>query len=56
MIGIEVIDVVEGKDMDEMERMKSFISGRKKNLKYLENEIEWCVSSGKVRNVEYEKV
>ncbi|KAK6641716.1 hypothetical protein RUM44_013431 [Polyplax serrata] len=56
LIGLVVIDVVEGTAMDALSSMQSFLRGRPKTFVSLENAIEWCVRSGQVRNVESAKV
>ncbi|EEB17859.1 protein phosphatase methylesterase, putative [Pediculus humanus corporis] len=56
LIGLVVIDVVEGTAMDALSSMQSFLRGRPKSFSSLENAIEWCVRSGQVRNVESAKV
>lgn len=56
LIGLVVIDVVEGTAMDALSSMQSFLRGRPKTFTTLENAIEWCVRSGQVRNVESARV
>lgn len=41
LIGLVVIDVVEGTAMDALSSMQSFLRGRPKNFNSLENAIEW---------------
>lgn len=56
LIGLAVIDVVEGTALDALASMQSFLRGRPTHFKSLEHAIEWCVRSGQVRNVESAKV
>ncbi|XP_056010784.1 protein phosphatase methylesterase 1-like isoform X2 [Ostrea edulis] len=56
LIGLVIIDVVEGTAMDSLSSMQSFLKGRPKVFKSLEQGIEWCVRSGQVRNVESARV
>ncbi|XP_045204207.2 protein phosphatase methylesterase 1-like [Mercenaria mercenaria] len=54
--GLVVIDVVEGTALEALSSMQSFLRGRPKVFKSLEQAIEWCVRSGQVRNVESARV
>lgn len=56
LIGLIVIDVVEGTAMDALSSMQSFLKGRPSIFKSLEQGIEWCVRSGQVRNLESARV
>ncbi|XP_078682868.1 protein phosphatase methylesterase 1-like [Branchiostoma floridae x Branchiostoma belcheri] len=56
LIGMVVIDVVEGTALDALHSMQSFLRGRPKSFPTLEAAIEWCVRSGQVRNLESAKV
>ncbi|ESO89517.1 hypothetical protein LOTGIDRAFT_234330 [Lottia gigantea] len=56
LIGLCVIDVVEGTAMDALASMQSFLRGRPKIFKSLDSVIEWAVRSGQIRNVESAKV
>nr|XP_022327988.1 protein phosphatase methylesterase 1-like isoform X1 [Crassostrea virginica] len=56
LIGLVVIDVVEGTAMDALSSMQSFLNGRPNIFKSLEQGIEWCVRSGQVRNLESARV
>ncbi|KDR16494.1 protein phosphatase methylesterase 1 [Zootermopsis nevadensis] len=56
LIGLAVIDVVEGTALDALASMQSFLRGRPTNFKSLEHAIEWCIRSGQVRNIESAKV
>ena len=52
IIGLIVIDVVEGTAMDALHSMQSFLRSRPTKFPTLHNAIEWCVRSGQTRNVE----
>ncbi|KAK6172540.1 hypothetical protein SNE40_016174 [Patella caerulea] len=56
LIGLCVIDVVEGSAMDALAGMQSFLRGRPKMFKSLDNVIEWAVRSGQIRNVDSARV
>ncbi|XP_069677417.1 protein phosphatase methylesterase 1 isoform X1 [Periplaneta americana] len=56
LIGLAVIDVVEGTALDALASMQSFLRGRPTHFKSLEHAIEWCLRSGQVRNLESAKV
>ncbi|XP_062582663.1 protein phosphatase methylesterase 1-like [Saccostrea cucullata] len=56
LIGLVVIDVVEGTAMDALSSMHNFLKGRPSVFKSLEQGIEWCVRSGQVRNIESARV
>ncbi|XP_006815441.1 protein phosphatase methylesterase 1-like, partial [Saccoglossus kowalevskii] len=56
LIGIVVIDVVEGTALDSLRSMQSFLSSRPAQFKSLENAIEWSVKTGQIRNIESAKV
>nr|CAD7426901.1 unnamed protein product [Timema monikensis] len=56
LIGLAVIDVVEGTAIDALNSMQSFLRSRPTHFKSLEHAIEWCVRSAQVRNVESAKV
>ncbi|XP_072040987.1 protein phosphatase methylesterase 1-like [Amphiura filiformis] len=56
LIGLIVIDVVEGTALDALQSMQSFLRGRPKQFKSLEYAIEWAVKSGQIRNIESAKV
>ncbi|KAL4230878.1 Protein phosphatase methylesterase 1 [Mactra antiquata] len=51
-----VIDVVEGTALEALSSMQSFLRGRPKVFKSLEQAIEWCVRSGQIRNLDSAKV
>ncbi|EDW70209.1 protein phosphatase methylesterase 1 [Drosophila virilis] len=56
LIGITVIDVVEGTAMEALASMQSFLRSRPKYFQSIPNAIEWCIRSGQVRNVDSAKV
>ncbi|XP_015925816.1 protein phosphatase methylesterase 1 isoform X2 [Parasteatoda tepidariorum] len=56
VIGLIVIDVVEGTAMDALQSMQSFLRSRPPSFTNLQTAIEWCVRSGQIRNVESAKV
>ncbi|CAD7004874.1 unnamed protein product [Ceratitis capitata] len=56
IIGITVIDVVEGTAMEALASMQSFLRSRPTHFKSIPNAIEWCIRSGQIRNVESAKV
>ncbi|XP_070553572.1 protein phosphatase methylesterase 1-like [Ptychodera flava] len=56
LIGMVVIDVVEGTALDALHSMQNFLSSRPRQFKSLENAIEWSMKSGQIRNLESAKV
>ncbi|BFZ14915.1 hypothetical protein BsWGS_17954 [Bradybaena similaris] len=56
LIGIAVIDVVEGTAMESLSSMQSFLRGRPKVFDTMETAIEWAVRSGQIQNVESARV
>lgn len=56
LVGIIVIDVVEGTAMDSLQSMQSFLRSRPTHFKSISNAIEWCVRSGQIRNTESARV
>ncbi|XP_061660009.1 protein phosphatase methylesterase 1 isoform X2 [Syngnathoides biaculeatus] len=56
LLGLCVIDVVEGTAMDALNSMQNFLRSRPKLFKSLENAIEWSVKSGQIRNIESARV
>lgn len=56
LIGIAVIDVVEGTAMEALASMQSFLRSRPQNFKSIQQAIEWCVRSGQIRNTDSAKV
>ncbi|KFP01300.1 Protein phosphatase methylesterase 1, partial [Calypte anna] len=56
LLGLCMIDVVEGTAMDALNSMQNFLRSRPKTFKSLENAIEWSVKSGQIRNLESARV
>lgn len=56
LVGIVVIDVVEGTALESLQSMQSFLRSRPNHFKSISNAIEWCVRSGQIRNIESAKV
>uniref|UniRef100_A0A7G3AQ62 Protein phosphatase methylesterase 1 n=1 Tax=Lutzomyia longipalpis TaxID=7200 RepID=A0A7G3AQ62_LUTLO len=56
LIGLTVIDVVEGTAMDALASMQSFLRSRPSHFKSIPQAIEWSVRSGQIRNLESAKV
>ncbi|XP_075054592.1 protein phosphatase methylesterase 1 [Mixophyes fleayi] len=56
LLGLCMIDVVEGTAMDALNSMQNFLRGRPKTFKSLENAIEWSVKSGQIRNLDSARV
>lgn len=56
LVGIVVIDVVEGTALESLQSMQSFLRSRPTHFKSIPNAIEWCVRSGQIRNLESAKV
>lgn len=56
VIGITVIDVVEGTAMEALASMQSFLRSRPQFFKSIPNAIEWCIRSGQIRNVDSAKI
>ncbi|KAL2079350.1 hypothetical protein ACEWY4_025094 [Coilia grayii] len=56
VVGLVVIDVVEGSAMDVLHSMQNFLRGRPKSFKTIDHAIEWSVKSGQIRNLESAKV
>lgn len=56
VLGVAVIDVVEGTAMECLSSMQSFLRCRPSHFRSIEHAIEWCVRSGQVRNVESARV
>ena len=56
LVGICVIDVVEGTAMDALSSMQSFLRSRPKSFPSLDYAIEWAVRSGQVKNLESARV
>ncbi|MBN3297172.1 PPME1 methylesterase, partial [Amia calva] len=56
VVGLVVIDVVEGSAMDVLHSMQNFLRGRPKTFKSIDHAIEWSIKSGQIRNLESAKV
>ncbi|KAL3878158.1 hypothetical protein ACJMK2_030528 [Sinanodonta woodiana] len=56
LIGLVVIDVVEGTALEALSSMQNFLRGRPSIFKSLEHAIEWCVRSGQIRNLDSARV
>jgi protein phosphatase methylesterase 1 len=56
LVGIIVIDVVEGTALESLQSMQSYLRSRPTSFKSIQNAIEWCVRSGQIRNIESAKV
>ncbi|CAL1543005.1 unnamed protein product [Lymnaea stagnalis] len=56
LIGIAVIDVVEGTALEALASMQSFLRGRPKTFESMEKAIEWAVRSGQIMNLESARV
>ncbi|KAK3584372.1 hypothetical protein CHS0354_001296 [Potamilus streckersoni] len=56
LIGLVVIDVVEGTALEALSSMQNFLRGRPSLFKSLEHAIEWCVRSGQIRNLDSARV
>lgn len=50
VLGLVVIDVVEGSAMDALFSMRSFLMSRPSSFKSVEQGVEWCLRSGQTRN------
>ncbi|XP_058057557.1 protein phosphatase methylesterase 1 [Anopheles bellator] len=56
LLGMVVIDVVEGTALEALASMQSFLRSRPTTFKSIQHAIEWCVRSGQVRNVDSARV
>ncbi|XP_043190690.1 protein phosphatase methylesterase 1-like isoform X1 [Amphibalanus amphitrite] len=56
LVGLVVIDVVEGTALDALSAMHTFLRGRPDHFRSVQNAIEWCLKSGAVRNSESARV
>ncbi|XP_059819918.1 protein phosphatase methylesterase 1 isoform X2 [Hypanus sabinus] len=56
LLGLCVIDVVEGTAMDALNSMQTFLRSRPKVFSSVEKAIEWSVKSGQIRNLESARV
>ncbi|XP_065846240.1 protein phosphatase methylesterase 1-like [Oscarella lobularis] len=52
IVGLVVIDVVEGSAMEALSSMQSFLKGRPKSFRSQEQAIEWSVRAGQTRSAE----
>lgn len=50
MLGVVLMDIVEGTALEALSHMKQVISGRPKSFRSIEEATEWAVRSGTVRN------
>ncbi|KAL9973996.1 hypothetical protein ACROYT_G020523 [Oculina patagonica] len=56
LVGLAVIDVVEGTAMEALSSMQSFLRSRPSSFNSLEEGIEWSIRSGQVHNVESARI
>eukprot|EP00112_Aurelia_sp_Birch-Aquarium-sp1_P006690 Seg1733.1 transcript_id=Seg1733.1/GoldUCD/mRNA.D3Y31 product="Protein phosphatase methylesterase 1" protein_id=Seg1733.1/GoldUCD/D3Y31 len=56
LVGLVVIDVVEGTALEALSAMDGFLQSRPKAFKSIEEAIEWSIRSNQVRNLESAKV
>lgn len=56
LIGVTVIDVVEGTAMEALASMQSFLRSRPTWFKSIQQAIEWSLRSGQIRNLDSAKV
>lgn len=56
LIGVTVIDVVEGTAMEALASMQSFLRSRPTHFKTIQQAIEWSLRSGQIRNLESARV
>lgn len=56
LIGVTVIDVVEGTAMEALASMQSFLRSRPTHFKSIPQAIEWSIRSGQIKNVDSAKV
>ncbi|XP_055909935.1 protein phosphatase methylesterase 1 [Eupeodes corollae] len=56
LVGVTVIDVVEGTAMEALASMQSFLRSRPNFFKSIPTAIEWCIRSGQIRNIDSAKV
>lgn len=56
IVGMIVIDVVEGTALEALQSMQSLLRGRPKSFPTLEKAVEWCLRSGQTKNLEAAKV
>ncbi|XP_065667486.1 protein phosphatase methylesterase 1 isoform X2 [Hydra vulgaris] len=56
LVGLAVIDVVEGTALDALSSMQSFLRSRPQTFKSTDQAIEWSLRSGTLRNIESARV
>ncbi|XP_058815831.1 protein phosphatase methylesterase 1 [Topomyia yanbarensis] len=56
LIGIVVIDVVEGTALEALASMQSFLRSRPNTFKSIQHAVEWSVRSGQIRNIDSARV
>jgi len=56
LVGLVVIDVVEGTALDALSSMQTVLANRPRKFNSIEQAVEWCVRSGQVRNSESARV
>lgn len=56
LVGMIVIDVVEGTALEALHSMQSFLKGRPSHFKSIEYAIEWVNRTGQIRNLESARV
>lgn len=56
LIGVVVIDVVEGTALEALASMQSFLRSRPNTFKSIQHAVEWSVRSGQIRNIESARV
>ncbi|XP_023244984.1 protein phosphatase methylesterase 1 [Copidosoma floridanum] len=56
VVGVVVIDVVEGTAIDALRSMQGFLRSRPSSFSSMSKAIEWCVRSGQIRNLHSAKV
>lgn len=56
VVGLCVIDVVEGTALDALSAMQSILRGRPKGFKSIQHAIQWCYKGGQTHNIEAAKV
>ncbi|XP_065078361.1 protein phosphatase methylesterase 1 [Ochlerotatus camptorhynchus] len=56
LIGVVVIDVVEGTALEALASMQSFLRSRPSAFKSIQHAVEWSVRSGQIRNIESARV
>ena len=56
LVGVVVVDVVEGTALDALSSMQSFLRGRPKNFPSIDNAVEWALRTAQVKTVESARV